>query len=270
MTQLNIASLAASRDFVTDYESSMTLSDFNVLTLNIHKGFSAGQRRFTLENIRNCLRDSKASVVFLQEVVGEHQRLARRIPGWPQGNQLEFLADSVWTHHAYGKNAIYQHGHHGNAILSEVPFKFWHNLDVSLINFSQRGILHGVTADDIHLLCVHFGLFENERRSQARKLVDYVEKSIPRSAPLILAGDFNDWRKSIHNQLTRELKLQDAHQKLKKRIARTFPSFRPMLPMDRIYLRGFQVKSCEIMNDLEWRRISDHCEVMAGLSLQAG
>ncbi|MCB1671329.1 MAG: endonuclease/exonuclease/phosphatase family protein [Pseudomonadales bacterium] len=246
----------------------MISTDFSVLTLNIHKGFSTGQRRFTLENIRNCLRDSKASVVFLQEVVGEHRQLARKVPGWPQGNQLEFLADSVWSHHAYGKNAIYQHGHHGNAILSEVPFKSWHNLDVSLLNFSQRGILHGVTANDIHLLCIHFGLFESERRSQARKLVDYINKTIPANAPLILAGDFNDWRKSIHNLLVRELHLQDAHQNLNQRVARTFPSFRPILPMDRIYLRGFQVRTCEIMCNTEWRRISDHCALLAGLSLR--
>jgi len=251
------------------YPGHMKSIDLKVLTLNIHKGFSAGQRRFTLENIRNCLRDSKASVVFLQEVVGEHQLFARKIPGWPQGNQLEFLADSVWSHHAYGKNAIYQHGHHGNAILSEVPFKSWHNLDVSLMTVSQRGILHGVTANNLHLLCVHFGLFEKERRLQARKLIEYVVGNIPADAPMIIAGDFNDWRKTLHNRLVRELRLHDAHQKLNNKVANTFPSFRPILPMDRIYLRGFQVRSCSIMNSPEWRRISDHCAVMASLSLRA-
>jgi endonuclease/exonuclease/phosphatase family metal-dependent hydrolase len=245
----------------------MNPTDFNVLTLNIHKGFSTTQRRFTLENIRNCLRDSKATVVFLQEVVGEHTRFARKIPGWPKGNQLEFLADSVWSHHAYGKNAIYQHGHHGNAILSEMPFKSWHNLDISLFNYSQRGILHGITANDLHLVCVHFGLFESERRAQANKLVEYVRNHIPDDAPLILAGDFNDWRKSIHIRMTRELHLTDAHQQLNNRVARTFPSIRPLLPMDRIYLRGFQVRSCDIMSSPEWRHISDHCAMIARLSL---
>ena len=246
----------------------MTPTDFNVLTLNIHKGFSTGQRKFTLENIRNCLRDSKASVVFLQEVVGEHQHFARTVPGWPQGNQLEYLADSVWSHHAYGKNAIYQHGHHGNAILSEVPFKSWHNLDVSLHNFSQRGILHGVTSNDIHLLCIHFGLFESERRSQALKLVKYITTNIPADAPLILAGDFNDWRKSIHKLLVKELRLQDAHHKLNNCVAKTFPSFRPLLPMDRIYLRGFQVRACDVMSNPQWRSISDHCALIARLNLR--
>lgn len=248
--------------------ANMTAIDFNVLTLNIHKGFSTGQRRFTLEGIRNCLRSSQATIVFLQEVVGEHQMHRQRIPDWPAGNQLEFLADTVWTHHAYGKNAIYQHGHHGNAILSEIPFKFWHNLDVSLLKFSQRGILHGVTSHNVHLLCVHLGLFETERRRQVRKLIDYINQSIPTGAPLILAGDFNDWRKVAHHHLLRELGLLEAHQHKHRTLANTFPTFRPVFPMDRIYLRGFRVNSCKIMNGKEWRSISDHCAVLAEISLQ--
>lgn len=245
----------------------MSFIDFNVLTLNIHKGFSAGQRKFTLESIRNCLRGTDANVVFLQEVVGEHTLHAGKIPAWPDSNQLEYLADSVWTHHAYGKNAIYQHGHHGNAILSALPFRFWNNVDISLVNFSRRGILHGIVQDNLHLLCVHFGLFERERRTQAKKLVEYINRHIPRNDPLILAGDFNDWRKSIHRILTTELSLQDAYQKHNHRVAKTFPTFRPMLAMDRIYLRGFHVRSCKIMNSPEWRAISDHCALIANVSL---
>ncbi|MFM1896503.1 MAG: hypothetical protein RLZZ385_1577 [Pseudomonadota bacterium] len=245
----------------------MSASNFNVLTLNIHKGFSMGQRQFTLAKIRDRLRDSKPTIVFLQEVVGEHALLEKKVPSWPQGNQLEYLADSVWSHHAYGKNAIYQHGHHGNAILSEVPFKYWHNLDVSQMNFSQRGLLHGITAHDLHLLCTHLGLFESERRRQIHRLIDYVHQNIPPAAPLILAGDFNDWRKTCHHLLTRELGLHDAHQTHHRKIANTFPALRPMLPMDRIYLRGFRVNSCTIMSDSEWRYLSDHCAVIADISL---
>jgi len=245
----------------------MKATDFSVLTLNIHKGFSMSRRRFTLESIRKCLRDSEANIVFLQEIVGEHHGHAKKIPNWPQSSQLEYLADSVWTHHAYGKNAIYQNGHHGNAILSEVPFKYFHNLDVSMRNFSRRGILHGVTINNLHLLCVHLGLFDSERRAQVRKLVNYVRKNIPESAPLIIAGDFNDWRKNCHKTLIRELQVHEAYQKHNMRVAKTFPAYRPMLSMDRIYLRGFNVKSCNIMNNPEWRKISDHCALQAILKI---
>ncbi|MEX2131392.1 MAG: endonuclease/exonuclease/phosphatase family protein [Pseudohongiellaceae bacterium] len=245
----------------------MSAGDFRVLTLNIHKGFSMGQRYFTLERIRSCLRSSKATIVFLQEVVGEHTILRKKISDWPQANQLEYLADSVWTHHAYGKNAIYQHGHHGNAILSETPFSQWNNLDVSMLKFSHRGILHGITSNNLHLLCVHLGMFEFERRIQIRKLVKYIENSIPPSDPLILAGDFNDWRKTCHVILQQELGLKDAFFQHNRKMGNTYPALKPILAMDRIYLRGFRVNSCTIMNAAEWRSISDHCAVIAGVSL---
>lgn len=160
-----------------------------------------GNRQFTLELIRESLRESQASVVFLQEVVGENLRHRKKISDWPDGNQMEYLADSVWDHFAYGKNAIYQHGHHGNAILSEIPFRESRNINVSCLSFSRRGILHGVTQEGINLLCVHLGLFEKERSQQMVRLIDYVQKNIPPEAPLILAGDFNDWRLKCHHRL---------------------------------------------------------------------
>lgn len=245
----------------------MHVEKFNVLTLNIHKGFSMTQWNFTLERIRSCLRDSKATVVFLQEVIGEHALLEKKVTGWPPVNQLEFLADSVWSHHAYGKNAIYQHGHHGNAILSEVPFKYWHNLDISLMRYSKRGILHGVTGGNVHLLCAHLGLFEHERRGQITKLIEYINTTIPEDEPLILAGDFNDWRGKAHKVLVRELGLLEAYQQQNNKIAKTFPAFYPLLAMDRIYLRGFRVNACRIMNGTAWRSISDHTAMLAEVSL---
>ncbi|MEX0901840.1 MAG: endonuclease/exonuclease/phosphatase family protein [Pseudohongiellaceae bacterium] len=246
------------------------MSSYSILTLNIHKGFSMGNRRFTLENIRRCLRNSSANIVFLQEVVGENTRFHRRVAGWPQGgSQLEFLADTVWSHHAYGKNAIYQHGHHGNAILSEAPFKNWHNLDVTCMTMSQRGILHGATSEDVHLMCVHLGLFEGERRLQISRLIDYVHNHIPKSAPLIIAGDFNDWRRHCHHRLMRNLDLEEAHQAHNRSVAKTYPALRPMLAMDRIYVRGFKVRQCSTMTGPEWRSVSDHCALLAEVSLQS-
>lgn len=69
--------------------------EYRALTLNIHKGFSASNLRYTLEALRVVLRDSKCNVVFLQEVSGENSRYYKRIKGWPNTDQLEYLADSV-------------------------------------------------------------------------------------------------------------------------------------------------------------------------------
>jgi endonuclease/exonuclease/phosphatase family metal-dependent hydrolase len=180
---------------------------------------------------------------------------------------LEFLADSVWTHHAYGKNAIYQKGHHGNAILSAYPFSAWDNIDVSVVNFSKRGMLHGVTSQGIHLLCTHLGLFERERRLQISKLNSYMREKIPVDEPLILAGDFNDWRKTSHRFLLDQLGLQEAVELGRNKLAKTFPAIFPVLAMDRIYIRGFKVSGCRVMNSSKWRSLSDHCAVLADLTL---
>lgn len=144
----------------------MSDRSFRILTLNIHKGFAVGPKRLVLSHIREMLRASKANLVFLQEVVGDNTKHRKKLRHWPEETQLEYLADTVWSHHAYGKNAIYQHGHHGNAILSENPFINWDNIDASFVNFSQRGFLHGTVADNVHLICIHLGLFERERKMQ--------------------------------------------------------------------------------------------------------
>ena len=95
-----------------------------ILTCNIHKGMSQFNRRMMVHELRDELRGIGADIVFLQEVQGEHRRHARRFHNWPAAPQHEFLADEFWNDHAYGRNAIYDHGHHGNAILSRYPIVF--------------------------------------------------------------------------------------------------------------------------------------------------
>lgn len=243
------------------------MSSYRIVTLNIHKGFSAGNRRFTLEAIRRCLRASDANVVFLQEVVGDNQKKREKIEGWPEGNQLEFLADSVWDHFAYGKNAIYQHGHHGNAILSEIPFSDSTNIDVSCYSFSQRGILHGETEEGIHLLCVHLGLLERERQRQLEQLVEYIDLNIPPDQPLILAGDMNDWRHKGHATITTQLGLSEAHMAIHGSLAKTFPAIKPLLAVDRVYQRGFEVVTSRVLSGKPWKNVSDHCALLCELRL---
>ena len=244
--------------------------DFKVLTLNIHKGYSMSNRHFTLDKIKQCLKLSRSNIVFLQEVSGDNERQKDVIPNWSDNNQFEFLADSIWDHFAYGKNAVYQHGHHGNAILSEIPFSRLHNLDVSTMRISQRGILHGQLENGTHLLCAHLGLFERERRSQVQKLIAYAKANIGATEPLIMAGDFNDWRRKAHLQLCKELDLVEVYQAQHGQVASTFPAMFPALPMDRIYVRGFKVSSADVMTSREWRSISDHCALTADISLCRG
>ncbi|WP_412072434.1 endonuclease/exonuclease/phosphatase family protein, partial [Pseudomonas fluorescens] len=113
-----------------------------VLTVNTHKGFTALNRRFILPELREAVRSTSADLVFLQEVVGEHERHSSRYNEWPQTSQYEFLADSMWSDFAYGRNAVYPDGHHGNALLSKYPIREYRNLDVSITGPERRGLLH--------------------------------------------------------------------------------------------------------------------------------
>src|SRR5690349_18068205 len=100
-----------------------------VVSYNIHKGFNMSNRRFILRRIRDAIRDVHPELVMLQEVLGEHKHHAERHKDWPEQAQFDFLAHELWPHVAYGRNAVYGAGHHGNAILSKYPFKFVENID---------------------------------------------------------------------------------------------------------------------------------------------
>ncbi|MDD5057393.1 MAG: endonuclease/exonuclease/phosphatase family protein [Sideroxydans sp.] len=241
------------------------MTSLKIATYNIHKGFSQFNRRVVLHELREHLRGLDADIVFLQEVQGAHTTHADNHDGYPVEPQYEFLADEFWAHQAYGMNAVYEEGHHGNAILSRFPIVESNNKDVSAHRFESRGLLHSEVEIDglrIHCLCAHFGLFAKGRRAQALALVEHVLGEIPVAAPLIIAGDFNDWRNKLSHTLAHELGVHDVFDSYEGKPARSFPASFPLFKLDRIYVRGFDVVSCQVHGG---RRMSDHAALLAEL-----
>jgi len=243
-----------------------------VLTYNIHKGFSVGNRRFVLHQIKSLLRSVDADVVFLQEIQGEHFIKSKKYHNWPDESQFEFLADEVWPHHAYGKNAIYEAGHHGNAILSKHPFIRWENIDVSYMRSASRSLLHGVIdlGEDypvVHVVCVHLGLFSMERKRQITKLIRRINEFVPADEPMIIAGDFNDWQGRSDTHLQQELGITEVFKELSGCCARTFPAWMPLLSVDRIYSRGLTAISGHRLHEPSWTGLSDHLPLLAEFQL---
>lgn len=242
-----------------------TMPPLKIATYNIHKGFSQFNRRVVLYELREQLRALDADIVFLQEVQGEHLRHAQRHANYPATPQHEFLADEYWAHHAYGMNAVYGDGHHGNALLSRFPILHANNKDVSAHRFESRGLLHGAVEIGgmvVHCLCAHFGLFAGGRLRQTRAMVEHVLAEIPPHAPLIIAGDFNDWRNKLGHTLARELGVREVFDAVQGKPARSFPAALPLFKLDRIYVRGFDVVSCQVHGG---RRMSDHAALLAEL-----
>ena len=242
----------------------------NVATYNIHKGFSFFRRRMVIHEVRERLRVLNADLVFLQEVQGGHEKHARRFHNWPVQPQYEFLADSVWTDFAYGRNAVYDDGHHGNAILSRFPIVRWDNQDISGHRFESRGLLHCEIEvpgwpEVLHCICVHLALTAGHRSQQMRVLQTRIEELVPRSAPLIIAGDFNDWNQHAQQGFARTLGLHETFEAAHGHLARSFPAALPVLQLDRIYVRGFDVKQARVHHGHPWARISDHAALSSTL-----
>ncbi len=247
-------------------------SPLRVLTYNIHKGFSYGKRRFVLHQIRQSLVTTEADLLFLQEMQGEHARHEKTIVGWPDCSQFEFIANGVWPHYAYGKNAIYNAGHHGNAILSKYPFESWENINVSPYPWASRSLLHGaIRFPDyervLHVVCIHFGLIGVERQHQIKTLCDRINSHVPQDEPLIIAGDFNDWTGRSERRFQDDLELDEVFMALNGRHAKTFPAWMPILSMDRIYYRGITAVSGNRLAQPPWRRLSDHTPLLASFCL---
>lgn len=244
---------------------------FTVLTVNTHKGFTAFNRRFILHELRDAVRGVSADVVFLQEVLGTHEQHAWKVTNWPQASQYEFLADSIWSDFAYGRNAVYPGGHHGNALLSKFPIVHWDNHDVSVSGPEKRGLLHCVLGlprgqPEVHAICVHLGLRENQRRRQLELLCALVRRTVPRKAPLVIAGDFNDWRGKAHEILASG-DLHDVFVRAHGRAARTFPARWPVLPLDRIYVRNADAHQPIVLPARPWSHLSDHAPLAAEIRL---
>jgi endonuclease/exonuclease/phosphatase family metal-dependent hydrolase len=225
-----------------------------------------------VHELRDHLRALGADIVFLQEVQGLHHRHAARFVDWPAEPQYEFLAHSVWKDFAYGRNAIYDHGDHGNAVLSRYLIRSAENQNVSAHALESRGLLHCEidlpgSAHPLHCVCVHLGLHERGRRHQIGALIERLHRLVPEDAPVIVAGDFNDWRNLAGRRLADALGLKEAFRDHRGRPARSFPSAFPMLRLDRIYVRGFAVAHAEVHHGFPWSRISDHAALTARLTL---
>jgi endonuclease/exonuclease/phosphatase family metal-dependent hydrolase len=240
-----------------------------VVTLNIHKGLSTFNRRMVIHELREGLRLLKPDIVFLQEVAGVNQRHAQRFAAWPGKGQHEFLAGDE-LQHVYGRNRVHQYGHYGNAMLSRFPIVSHENMDVSDHRYERRGMLHTVVKvpgwrRNLHCVCVHLSLHERGRKRQLDTLEERLQGLVERNAPLIIAGDFNDWRQRASSILEKSLGMAEVSVAAGGRHSRTFPSVLPLFHLDRIYVRGFAVMKSQVHRGPPWSLLSDHLALSAEL-----
>jgi endonuclease/exonuclease/phosphatase family metal-dependent hydrolase len=283
-----------------------------VVSYNIHKGRSPLGSRNSLKELRLGLYGLQPDLVFLQEVQGRNENRSML------DAQHMSLAAALRMNVCYGRNAIRHQTDHGNALLSRFPILDHENQDISDHRLEQRGILHArITIGDceVHCFVVHLGLLAGSRVRQIQALVDRIDRLVPMGAPMVIAGDFNDWADRLAPLFVQRLRVHEvfsyasrlvggegpprlrdtmyrlgnvfrrerkslARQKLKRAhqltmqgsypvapSPRTFPAAFPWFRLDRIYQRGFAVRSARVLRGLPWAKLSDHSPLLAELEL---
>ena len=251
---------------------SATPFSLKVLTVNVHKGFTFFNRKFILPELREAVRNVGADVVFLQEVTGSHAHHGDKFHNYPDTPHYEFLADSIWPEFAYGRNSVYDKGDHGNAVMSKFPIVRFENHDISISGPERRGLLHCELQIpgrkvNVHAICVHLSLTQAHRTQQLDRLCQLVKKTVPVTAPLIVAGDFNDWRQAAGAQLAQGASLLEVFVQANGRAAKTFPARRPVLRLDRIYVRNAIGHAPVVLPDKPWSHLSDHAPLAAEIEI---
>jgi len=244
-----------------------------VVTYNIHKGVRGvgPRKRLEIHNLALGIEALDADLVFLQEVRFSNRAEARQFTdvhrGWPRMPQADFLAPEGYAV-AYRTNAVTRDGEHGNALLSRWPLGDSGHHDVSDHRFEQRGLLHvpvNWNGSTVHTVVAHLGLMHSSRVRQVERIAAFIKAQVPPSAPLVLAGDFNDWGEKLDAPI-RAMGLTPA-QNSRSAMPRTFPSRVPVFSLDRIYTRGLQCTSTLVPRGASWARMSDHLPLVAEFSL---
>ena len=237
-----------------------------VVTYNIHKGVRGmgPGRSLEIHNLGHAIARFDADVVCLQEVRKLHRREEKFFAHWPAQPQADFLAPEGYAA-VYRTNAITRHGEHGNAVLSRWPVLAHQHEDMSDHRFEQRGLLHvelTVHGQSVHVVVVHLGLVRASRQRQLQQLCRYIAREIAPQAPVLVAGDFNEWG----GLLERELGSVGLSAWRQPGFA-TFPSRLPLLQLDHVYGRGLRPLGLEVPRGGPWTRLSDHLPLIAEFEL---
>ena len=190
------------------------------------------------------------------------------------------LAESLgYDHYAIGHNVTLRKGRYGNATLSRWPIRRERNIDLTVGIRKRRGCQHtrihvkpphGKTRR-LEIFNAHLGLSAREREKQLGILVRSKEfRALPYDVATVVGGDFNDWRSLLSPIFVDLLGFRSATggDGRREKPIKTFPSFFPRGPLDRLFYRGpirlLKTRRCRLALS---RVASDHLPVIVDFQL---
>lgn len=227
-----------------------------VVSYNVH-GCVGKDRMRDAKRVAQVIRELAADIVGLQEVES-------RAGASEESMQKDYLAQATGLRAVAGP-AIHRHDrHYGNLLLTNHPIQDVRRLDLSVRGQEPRGALDvdlEVRGIPTRVIVTHFGLGVAERRFQALRLLDALDRHDAGRTTIVM-GDFNEWF-----PLSRSLGW------LRRRFGdtpapRTYPAFLPLLSLDRIWVSppGALI-DVETQHAGEARICSDHLPLKATIGV---
>jgi endonuclease/exonuclease/phosphatase family metal-dependent hydrolase len=237
-----------------------------IASFNIHRAIGV-DRQFRPERIVSILSYLAADVVLLQEVD----------EGAPRSRELDLareLAQGLgYPHVAVGHNVTLRKGRYGNATLSRYPILRERNIDLTVGYRKRRGCQLAGRRHRLEVFNLHLGLSARERQQQAEMLARSGEfRGLREDVPCVVGGDFNDWRSLLQPFFENDLGFRPANggDSGAERRIKTYPSFFPQGPLDRIYFRGpFRLLAARPCRLGLCRVASDHLPLVTDLELHS-
>ena len=229
-----------------------------VVTYNIHTCVGV-DRRYDPARVAAVLREIDADIACLQEVD------ARRGTG-RHADQWAYLGEATGCRVVLGAGVRDQCGRFGNAILTRFPVLNARSIDLTVGGWEPRGAIDAdlLFGDRVlRVIATHFGLRAAERRLQANRLMAALASLRPHrreAEAVLLMGDLNEWRgrSGAIRAFDRQLGPSAAE--------RTFPSWLPMLALDRIYADGpAMLRDVGVYRSPLARLASDHLPLVGNL-----
>lgn len=238
-------------------------SKLRIVTWNIHKAIGT-DGAYRLDRVMEVLRDLDPDVACLQEV----DEGVPRSRGERQGQRL--ARELGYRHSALGLNVKVRGGAYGNLTLSRFPLKRVRNIDLTIPPKKRRsGLVVDVMTGPPHgwrIANAHLGLMHLERRVQVRRMMRHLFADAAPDQPLVALGDWNDWRSKLVRTVMREWGFHIARTDQRPMGAKTFPSSRPLVSLDKIVYRD-PVTCHHVVTVLNrvTRIASDHLPLMVEL-----
>lgn len=283
------------------------MSVIRVISYNIHKGRSAAGRRESLSDLRLELYGLRPDLLFLQEVQGrnerrialhaQHESLAAALD---MGVAYGCNAMRTRTDHGNALLSRYPILLHENQDISDHKLEqrgLLHaviDIDGTLVHclVVHLGLFGGGRERQVQALVKRIktwvpddepiliaGDFNDWNNRLAPLFVDelqlYEVFAVAPDSGLAIPGlrrPLRRFRYSLQDRLAGSSKIQlpELGNQGAARLTlppRTFPAAFPWLRLDRVYQRGFAVRTARVLHGSPWRQISDHAPIITELEL---